>query len=116
MSDEVSMDEAANTALLLEQHIQEKMARALADFMFGDSIGSGSTVRKALDSGNIPHAAMVVREQMIFQMVHSEVFKNNMTYMVKNIIREEMTELRQMVRAEFARGIIHNTHNANRTG
>jgi ribonucleotide reductase beta subunit family protein with ferritin-like domain len=116
MSEEVSMDEAANTALLLEQHIQEKMARALADFMFGDSIGSGSTVRKALDSGNIPHAAMVVREQLVFQLVHSDVFRSNMTYMVKDIIREEMADLRIMVREEFARGILNNTFTSNRTG
>jgi hypothetical protein len=116
MSDEVSMDEAANTALLLEQHIQEKMARALADFMFGDSIGSGSTVRKALDSGNIPHAAMVVREQLVFQLVHSTMFENNMTYMVKNIIREETADIRRMVREEFARGMLSNTFTSNRTG
>jgi hypothetical protein len=92
------------------------MARALADFMFGDSIGSGSTVRKALDSGNIPHAAMVVREQLVFQLVHSDVFRRNMTYMVKDIIREEMADLRIMVREEFARGILNNTFTSNRTG
>jgi hypothetical protein len=116
MSDEVSMDEAANTALLLEQHIQEKMAQALADFMFGDTIGSKTSVHNALASGNMPFTAMTVREQLIFQIVHSEVFKNNMTYLVKNIIREETEGLRRMVREEFARGILNNTFNSNRTG
>ena len=110
------MDEAANTALLLEQHIQEKLARALADFMFGDTIGSKTSVHRAVESGNIPFAAAVVREQLVFQVVHSEVFKNNMTYMVKNIIREETADIRRMVREEFARGILHNTFNSNRTG
>ena len=116
MSDEATIDEAANTALLLEQHIQSKLVMALADFMFGDTIGSKTSVHRAVESGNMPFAATVVREQLTFQMVHSEVFKNNMTYMVKNIIREEMSDLRSIVREEFARGIIHNTHNANRTG
>jgi len=116
MSDEVSMDEAANTALLLEQHIQEKLARALADFMFGDSIGSKGSVHSAVASGNMPFTAMVVRDQLVLQFVHSETFKNNVTYMVKNIIRDEMEGLRRMVREEFARGILHNTFNSNRTG
>ncbi len=116
MSDEVSMDEAANTALLLEQHIKEKMALALADFMFGDTIASTGSVHSAVASGDMRYAAMVVREQLIYQMVHSTVFKNNMTYLVKGIIRDEMEGLRRMVREEFARGIIHNTHNSNRTG
>jgi len=64
----------------------------------------------------MPFAAAVVREQLVFQIVHSEAFKNNMTYMVKNIIRDEMEGLRRMVREEFARGILHNTFNSNRTG
>ena len=115
MSDEVSMDEAANTALLLEQHIQEKLARALADFMFGDTIGSKTSVHSALASGNMPYTAMVVRDQLVLQFVHSEVFMNNMTYMVKNIIREEAADIRRMVREEIARGILSNTFTSNRT-
>lgn len=116
MSDEVTMDEAANTALLLEQHIHKKMATALAEFMFSDSIGSQKTILGAIDAENMPFAARVVREQLIFQIVHSEQFKNNLSYMIKDVVRNEMTELRQMVREEFARGIVHNTHNSNRTG
>lgn len=116
MSEEVSMDEAANTALLLEQHIQEKMALALADFMFGDSIGSKGSVHSAVASGNMPFTATVVRKELIFQIVHSETFKNNVAYLVKSVVRDEMEGLRRMVREEFARGIIHNTYNSNRTG
>ena len=116
MSDEVSMDEAANTALLLEQHIQEKMARALADFMFGDTIASKGSIHTAVASGDMRYTASVVREQLVYQLVHSTVFKNNMTYMVKGIIRDEMADLRSMVREEFARGILNNTFTSNRTG
>ncbi len=115
MSDEVTMDEAANTALLLEQHIQEKMARALADFLFGDSIGSRQTLQKAIEAGNMPFAAMTARQELALQIVHSEVFRNNLEYMVKNVVREEMTELRQMVREQFARGMLSNTFTSNRT-
>lgn len=116
MSDEATLDEAANTALLLEQHIQNKMAMALTEFLFSDSIGSQKTLQKAIEAGNMPFAAMTARQELALQIVHSDVFKNNMAYLVKNVVREEMTELRRMVREEFARGIIHNTHNANRTG
>jgi len=116
MSDEVSMDEAANTALLLEQHIQEKMARALAAFMFGDTIASNGSVHSAVASGDMRYTALVVREQLVYQLVHSTVFENNMTYMVKNIIREETADIRRMVREEFARGMLSNTFTSNRTG
>lgn len=116
MSEEVTMDEAANTALLLEQHIQEKLAYALADFMFGDSIGSKGSVHSAVASGNMPFTATVVRKELTLQIVHSETFRNNVAYIVKNVVRDEMEELRRMVREEFARGILHNTFNSNRTG
>lgn len=116
MGETATMDEAANTALLLEQHIQDKMARALADFMFGDAIGASIQINKALDAGNLPHASVVVRQELMMQLVHSDVFKNNLAYMVKNIVRDEMASLQTMVREEFARGILRNTHTSNRTG
>ena len=116
MSDEVSMDEAANTALLLEQHIQKKMAHAVNDFLFGDTIGARRMLDTAIESDNLVFAAHKAREELALQIVHSSAFQNNLNYLVKNVIREEMTELRRMVREEFARGIIHNTYNSNRTG
>ena len=116
MSDEVSMDEAANTALLLEQHIQKKMAHAVNDFLFGDTIGARRMLDTAIESDNLAFAAHKAREELALQIVHSSAFQNNLNYLVKNVIREEMTELRRMVREEFARGIIHNTYNSNRTG
>ncbi len=116
MSDEVSMNEAVNTALLLEQHMQKKMATAIAEFLFADYPGIRSSVENAIDGGNMPFASMTTVKELTLQVVHSSAFQNNLSYLVKNIVREEMTELRQMVREEFARGIVHNTHNANRTG
>lgn len=119
MSEEVSMDEAANTALLLEQHIQKKMAHAIKDFLFSDTIGSHRSHRMldtAIESDNLAFAAHKAREELALQIVHSSAFQNNLNYLVKNVVREEMTELRRMVREEFARGIIHNTYNSNRTG
>lgn len=116
MSDEATLDEAANTALLLEQHIQKKMAHAVNDFLFSDSISGHRTLDTAIEAENMPFAAMTARQELALQIVHSSSFRNNLEYMVKNVVREEMTELRRMVREEFARGIIHNTHNANRTG
>lgn len=110
------MDEAANTALLLEQHIQKKMATALAEFLFADYTGIQYSVQKAIDGENMPVAARTTRQELTLQIVHSSAFQNNLSYLVKNVIREEMTDLRRMVREEFARGIMHNTHNANRTG
>lgn len=116
MSDEVSMDEAANTALLLEQHIQKKMAHAINDFLFGDTIGARRMLDAAIEGDNLTFAAHKAREELALQIVHSSAFQNNLNYLVKNVVREEMTELRRMVREEFARGIIHNTYNSNRTG
>lgn len=116
MSDEVSMDEAANTALLLEQHIQKKMAHAVNDFLFSDSISGHKMLSSAIEGDNLPLAAIMARDELALHIVRSSVFKNNVNYLVKTAVREEMTELRRMVREEFARGIIHNTHNANRTG
>lgn len=116
MSDEVSMDEAVNTALLLEQHMQKKMATAIAEFLFADYPMIRSTVQKAIDGENMPFASMTTVNELSLQIVHSSAFQNNLNYLVKNVIREEMTELRQMVRDEFSRGIVHNTYNANRTG
>jgi len=116
MSDEVSMDEAANTALLLEQHIQKKMAHAIKDFLFGDTTGSHRLLDTAIESDNLAFAALRAREELALQIVHSSAFQNNLNYLVKNVVREEMTELRRMVREEFARGIIHNTYTSNRTG
>jgi hypothetical protein len=116
MSDEVSMDEAANTALLLEQHIQKKMAHAVKDFLFAGTIASYQTMDTAIECDNLVMAAHTAREELALQIVHSSAFQNNLNYLVKNVIREEMTELRRMVREEFARGIIHNTYNSNRTG
>jgi hypothetical protein len=116
MSDEATIDEAANTALLLEQHIQKKMAHAVNDFLFSDSIAGHRMLDAAIEGDNLAFAAHKAREELALQIVHSSAFQNNLNYLVKNVVREEMTELRQMVREEFARGIIHNTHNANRTG
>ncbi len=116
MSDEVSMDEAANTALLLEQHIQKKMAHAVKDFLFGDTIGARRMLDAAIKCDNLVMTAHTAREELALQIVHSSAFQNNLNYLVKNVIREEMTELRRVVREEFARGIIHNTYNSNRTG
>jgi len=116
MSGEVPIDEAANTAILLEQHIQEKLAYALADFMFGDTVASKGSVHHAVDSGNMPHAALIVRRELAQQIVHCDVFKNSLNYMVKAAIREEVETIRRLVREEFARGIIHNTYNSNRSG
>lgn len=116
MSEDVSMDEAANTALLLEQHIQKKMAHAVNDFLFSDAIAGHKMLSSAIEGENLPLAAIKAREALALQIVHSPVFQNNLNYLVKTVVREEMTELRRMVREEFTRGIMHNIHNANRTG
>ena len=115
MSEEVSMDEAANTALLLEQHIQKKMAHAVNDFLFSDHKPSHQMFDTIIERENLHFASPEVRAELTRHIVHSEVFRNNLEYMVKNVVREEMTELRQMVREEFARGMLSNTFTSNRT-
>lgn len=116
MSDEVTIDEAANTAILLEQYIQKKMAHAVNDFLFGDTIASHRMLDTAIESDNLAFAALKAREELALQIVHSSVFQSNLNYLIKRAVREEMTELRRMVREEFARGIVHNTYTTNRTG
>lgn len=110
---EVPIDEAANTALLLEQHIKQKMALALSEFLFADSIGSKKTLDMAVESGQMALAAITAREQLIFQIVHTEQFKTNLRYLIRNIMQEEMEGMRRMVREEFAHGMIHNIHRSN---
>lgn len=117
MSEEVSMDEAANTALLLEQHIYKKVAGVVNDFLFSDSVGSHTSISNCIEQGNnMPSVAVVARNQIMFQIIHSEQFKMNLNYLIKNVVRTEMAEIRQMVREEFARVIVEATDTSNRTG
>lgn len=109
MSDEVSMDEAANTAILLEQYIQKKMAHAVNDFLFSDSISGHKMLSSAIEGGNLPLAAIKARDELALQIVHSSVFKNNVNYLVKTAVREELGTVRRMMREEFARVIVEQT-------
>lgn len=109
MSDEATMDEAANTALLLEQHIQKKMAHAVNDFLFSDSISGHKMLSLAIEGDNLPLAALKARDELALQIVHSSVFQNNLNYLTKTAVREEIGTVRRMVREEFARAIVETT-------
>ena len=110
MSDEATMDEAANTALLLEQHIYKKVAGVVNDFLFSDSVGSHTSISSCIEQeNNMPSVAVVARNQIMFQIIHSEQFKMNLRYLVRNEVQTEMAEIRRMMREGFARAIVETT-------
>lgn len=116
VSEEVSIAEAANTSLLLEQYIQKKMAIAINDFLFSDTVSGHRSLSRAIELGNMQFAATKAREELALQIIHCAVFRNNLNYLVKNIVRDEMSELRRMVREEIAHVTMQAGKNSNPAG
>jgi len=80
------------------------------DFLFSDSVGSHTSISSCIEQeNNMPSVAVVARNQIMFQIIHSEQFKMNLRYLVRNEVQTEMAEIRRMMREGFARAIVETT-------
>lgn len=89
---DATMDEAANTALLLEQHIHEKIMRALVEITLPPY--QAKAVTDTLDFGaSIEFAATEFRRMLMHSIAQDQTFVTNLRYLVMNIVQEEFAKL-----------------------
>lgn len=89
---DATMDEAANTALLLEQHIHEKIMRALVEITLPPP--QAKAVTDTLDFGaRLEYAAMEFRRMLMHSIAQDQTFVTNLRYLVMNIVQEEFAKL-----------------------
>lgn len=100
---DATMDEAANTAILLEQHIQEKILRALVDITLPPH--QAKAVTDTLDYGAaMPYAVTEFRRMLMHSIAEDPTFTTNMRYLVIQIVREEIaTQMRTQQELEKTR-------------
>jgi len=85
---EATLDEAANTALLLEQHIHQKIMAALVDVVFDDS--QKVSVLRAMEQGAIPYITYEFRRNLVLSVVNEYNFQQNLRQLVVSIVRDEV--------------------------
>lgn len=91
---DATMDAAANTALLLEQYIHEKIMRALVDITLPKY--QAKAVTDTLDFGaTIEYAATEFRRMLMHSVSQDQTFVTNLRYLVMNIVQEEFAKLAQ---------------------
>ena len=89
---DATMDEATNTALLLEQHIHEKLMRALVEITLTKH--QAKVVADTLDFGaTIEYAATEFRRMLIHSVVYDHNFEANLRQMVMTLVQEEVAKL-----------------------
>ena len=87
---DATMDEAANTALLLEQHIHEKVMRALVDVTLAEP--HKVSVLRALEQGSTQDVASYeYRRVLVLSLVNDYTFQQNLRQMVMTVLREEIS-------------------------
>lgn len=92
MSEQATMDEAAATALLLDQHIHAKVMHALADMLFADT--DKARVFRALEQGSdTAYVAHVFTRTLILNLVRDDTFQQNLRYQVNELVRTEVARV-----------------------
>jgi hypothetical protein len=85
---EATLDEAASTALLLDQHIQVKIMTALVDVVFDDP--QKISVLRAMEQGHIGYATAEFRRTLVLSIVNDYTFQQNMRQMLVTAVRDEV--------------------------
>lgn len=119
MSEEVNIDEAANTALLLEQHIEQKLAKAVIDVFMADAMPRSPipNLHRYAEDGNFRTLSSEIRNWLALDMMQQYSVRNSLAHMIREEIRQSHGMIVEIVRAELQRARMGSTlmYNTNST-
>ncbi len=92
MNDDI--DRGADVAILMEQKINEKVARALLDVLWPDDHGYMDEVSMAFEYGDGHFISDTVVASIIHRLVNNPTFKQNVEFMVQSAMRDYLVRER----------------------
>lgn len=108
--------DAASVAILLDAEVKDRIFRELVILLLGDNPSALRAVFRAAEQGDDKQMCTELRRQLALSIVHEDTYRAAMRAEARQIVNESISPIMTMVREEFARGIIHNAHKANKPG